>query len=95
MRGHQTTRGRLPGYRRAMVVASATVMARALIIVGSRLASADGPNVTTLSTAVFDGSTSAGWSGTKVTGASATTPQHLVGWLTGGAHRYGDVHPVY
>ena len=83
MRGHQTTRGRLPGYRRAMVVASATVMAGALIIVGSRLASADGPNVTTLSTAVFDGSTSAGWSGTEVTGASAYDTSTLGGLVNG------------
>ena len=83
MWGHQTTRGRLPSYRRAMVVASATVMAGALIIVGSRLASADGPNVTTLSTAVFDASTSAGWSGAEVTGASAYDTSTLGGLVNG------------
>ncbi|MGA8666477.1 MAG: hypothetical protein WB804_06380, partial [Candidatus Dormiibacterota bacterium] len=73
----------MPGYRRAIVVASATVMAGALIIVGSRLASADGPNITTLSTAVFDASTSAVWSGAEVTGASAYDTATLGGLVNG------------
>ena len=84
MRGHRTTRGRLPGSRRAIVVASAAVISvGALIIVGSRLASADGPNITTLSTAVFDTSTIAVWSGAEVTGASAYDTSTLGGLVNG------------